>query len=130
MVNGAGNQLTVKSPAGTAGTTVDVRVKTPANESPVVTADHFTYGPVITSLSRTTGPVAGGTKVTINGAGFLTVQHVKFGARHSVLHRQLGHLDHGHHPGTRSRHGRCLGDDGCRYDADNQHGPVQVPLVR
>ena len=80
VVNGAGNQLTVKSPAGTAGTTVDVRVKTPANESPVVTADHFTYGPVITSLSRTTGPVAGGTKVTITGAGFLTVQHVKFGA--------------------------------------------------
>ncbi len=78
-VNAGGTQLTVKSPAGTAGATVDIRVKTSAGESPAVTADHFTYGPVITSLSRTTGPVAGGTKVTITGAGFLTVQHVKFG---------------------------------------------------
>ena len=41
--------------------------------------DIFTYGPTITSLSRTSGPVAGGTKVTITGAGFRTVHSVKFG---------------------------------------------------
>ena len=44
-----------------------------------MTADLFTYGPTITSLSRTSGPVAGGTKVTIAGTGFSTVQSVKFG---------------------------------------------------
>ena len=46
-----------------------------------MTADLFTYvpGPTITSLPRTTGPVAGGTKVTISGTGFSTVHNVKFG---------------------------------------------------
>jgi hypothetical protein len=78
-VNAAGTQLTVKSPAGTSGTSVNVQVKTPVGESPAVSADLFTYGPTITSLSRTSGPVTGGTKVTITGTGFSTVQRVKFG---------------------------------------------------
>ncbi len=78
-VNAAGTQLTVKSPAGTSGASVDVRVVTPAGESPAMTADLFTYGPTIASLSRTSGPVAGGTKVTITGTGFSTVRSVKFG---------------------------------------------------
>ena len=77
----AGGTLTVKSPAGTSGATVAVRVVTPGGESPAVTADLFTYvsGPTITSLSRTSGSVAGGTKVTITGTGFSTVHSVKFG---------------------------------------------------
>ena len=33
-VNAAGTQLTVKSPAGTSGASVNVRVVTPAGESP------------------------------------------------------------------------------------------------
>jgi hypothetical protein len=78
-VNAGGTQLTVKSPAGTAGSSVAVTVKTPGGTSALVPADLFTYGPTITSLSRTTGSVAGGTKVTITGTGFVTVQHVKFG---------------------------------------------------
>ena len=78
-VNAGGTQLTVKSPAGSSGASVNVRVVTPGNESPAVTADLFTYGPTITSLSRTSGPVAGGTKVTIAGSGFSTVLNVKFG---------------------------------------------------
>ena len=52
---------------------------TPGGTSAIVPGDLFTYGPVIKSLSRTTGPVAGGTKVTITGNGFTTVQHIKFG---------------------------------------------------
>ena len=72
-VNAGGTQLTVKSPAGTSGTSVNVRVVTPGGESPAVTADLFMYGPTITSLSRTSGPVGGGTKVTIGGTGFSTV---------------------------------------------------------
>ena len=79
-VTGAGT-LTVKSPPGTSGTSLNVQVKTPGGESPAVAADLFTYvpGPTITSLSRTTGPVTGGTKVTISGTGFTTVKNVKFG---------------------------------------------------
>ena len=79
VVNAAGTQLTVRSPAGTAGSPVNVQVATPGGESPVSTADLFTYGPTITSLSRSSGPVTGGTKVTITGTGFSTVAHVRFG---------------------------------------------------
>jgi large repetitive protein len=79
--NATGTRLTVKSPPGTLGTTVDVRVVTPSGESAVVAADKFTYGSgaAITSMSRTSGPVAGGTSVTITGHGFSGVTHVKFG---------------------------------------------------
>ena len=35
--------------------------------------------PTITSISRTSGPVSGGTQVTITGTGFSTVTSVKFG---------------------------------------------------
>jgi hypothetical protein len=78
-VNAGGTQLTVKSPAGPSGASVDVRVMTTVGESPIVGPDLFTYGPTITSLSRTSGPHAGGTKVTIAGAGFSAVTSVKFG---------------------------------------------------
>ena len=78
-VNAGGTQLTVKSPAGTSGTAVNVRVVTPGGESAAAPAHLFTYGPTITSLSRTSGPPAGGTKVTIAGSGFSTVTSVKFG---------------------------------------------------
>jgi hypothetical protein len=79
-VNAQGTQLTVKNPAGIAGTAVDVRVLTPGGESAPVPADLFFYGPVVTSLSRTTGPVAGGAKLTITGRGFATVASVTFGS--------------------------------------------------
>ena len=79
VVNARATQLTVKSPVGVSGASVNVRVVTPGGESPVVTADLFTYGPTISSLSRTSGPVAGGTNVTITGAGFSGVVNVKFG---------------------------------------------------
>jgi hypothetical protein len=77
--NLGGTRVTVKSPAGTSGTSVPVRVVTPGGESPTVPADLYTYGPTITSLARTSGPAAGGTKVFITGTGFSTVHNVKFG---------------------------------------------------
>jgi hypothetical protein len=79
VVNAQANQLTVKSPAGTSGATVNVRVRTPGGTSSAVTVDQFTYGPTIVSLSRTSGSVSGGIQVTITGTGFKTVQNVKFG---------------------------------------------------
>lgn len=42
-VNGRGTSIKVDAPAGTGGT-VDITVTTPGATSPIVTADHFTYG--------------------------------------------------------------------------------------
>jgi hypothetical protein len=61
------------SPAGTAGA-VDVTVTGGGNTSIVGTEDKFTYtsGPAIASISPDSGPLAGGTVVTISGTGFST----------------------------------------------------------
>ena len=69
--------LTCVAPAGTG--VVDVRVTTVGGTSAVVTADRFTYAPVISSVSPTAGPLGGGTSVTITGAGFTGATAVRFG---------------------------------------------------
>jgi alpha-tubulin suppressor-like RCC1 family protein len=71
--------ITASAPAGTG--TVDVRVTTPAGTSPISSGDHFTYvpPPAITKLLTKTGPVAGGTSVTITGSSFIGVTAVQFG---------------------------------------------------
>ncbi len=73
------SRKTVKSPPGVSGSSVNVRVVTSGGERAAVPADLFTYGHTVTSLSRTNGPLAGGTKVTITETGFSTVHNVKFG---------------------------------------------------
>jgi len=57
-------------------------VTTPGGTSATSAADQFTYssGPTVTGLSPTSGPVAGGTSVTITGANFTGVTAVLFGA--------------------------------------------------
>jgi hypothetical protein len=72
--------LTVTAPAHAAGT-VDVLVTTAQGTSTNTAADDYTYGdlPVVTSLSPTTGPIAGGTVVTITGTGFTGATSVTFG---------------------------------------------------
>jgi alpha-tubulin suppressor-like RCC1 family protein len=68
-VNSA-TSITTASPAGTTGT-VDITVTTSSGTSAISTKDHFKYeSPTITSISPNTGPVAGGTTVTIIGSGF------------------------------------------------------------
>ena len=58
-VNKKGTRLSAYSPAGAAGT-VDIIVTTLGGPSSPSPADHFTYdGPVITSLSKTSGPTTG-----------------------------------------------------------------------
>jgi hypothetical protein len=73
-------QLTVSAPAGSAGT-VNVTVTTPWGTSATSAADEYTYDPkpTVTSLSPTSGPVTGGTTVTITGTGFTTTSTVDFG---------------------------------------------------
>jgi hypothetical protein len=70
------------APAWTDGT-VDVTVTKPAGTSVIVPADQYTYtaaAPVVTSVSPATGPVGGGTSVTITGTGFYDGTSVSFGS--------------------------------------------------
>jgi len=63
--------ITAITPAGTAGSVLDVTVLTPNGTSMTTTKDHFTYeAPTVTSLSPWWGPKAGGTLVTVTGSGF------------------------------------------------------------
>jgi hypothetical protein len=73
--------ITATSPGHAAGT-VNVIVTNAIGSSTGTTASQFTYtsgGPIITGLSPTGGPTAGGTTVTITGSGFLTTTAVSFG---------------------------------------------------
>jgi hypothetical protein len=79
IVTNTGTQLTVTTPAGTAKAVVDVTVTGPGGTSALTTGDHFTYGPVVTSLSPNTGTHLGGTLVTVKGAGFTGATAVTFG---------------------------------------------------
>jgi hypothetical protein len=74
------SSITATAPAGTG--TVDVRVTTPAGTSPPSTGDRFSYipPPAVTKLAPKSGPVAGGTSVTITGSSFTGVTAVNFGA--------------------------------------------------
>ena len=64
-------QLTVTSPAGSDSTGyVNITVKTPGGTSSVNANDQFAYGPTVTGLSATSGPVTGGTQVIVTGTGF------------------------------------------------------------
>jgi hypothetical protein len=71
--------ITVDSPAGTG--TVDVTVITAAGTSAVSAADQFSYeaAPTVTGVSPGTGPVGGGSVVTVTGTGFTGATAVDFG---------------------------------------------------
>jgi hypothetical protein len=58
-----------------------VLVTTAGGTSATVTAGNFTYDPIptVTSLKPASGPIAGGTAVTITGTGFVAGATVKFG---------------------------------------------------
>ena len=87
-VNAAGTQISnVIAPSAPAGS-VDVTATNPGGTSAITPADVFTYlptstpppdGPVVTALSAHSGPVAGGTGVTITGTGFTGATAVDFG---------------------------------------------------
>ena len=78
--NVSNGSLTVVAPAHAIGV-VDIRVATPAGTSPNTSADNYTYanGPVVTSVSPSSGLTAGGTTVTISGSGFAGATSVTFG---------------------------------------------------
>jgi len=72
------SSITVTTPSHAAGL-VDVVVSTPGG--PATLLDGFTYAdsPVLLSMSPTSGPAAGGTTVTLTGAGLDTTTSVTFG---------------------------------------------------
>jgi alpha-tubulin suppressor-like RCC1 family protein len=73
------NSITAIAPAGTG--TVDATVITPAGVSAILPADRYTYQPpaTITKLSAKSGPVTGGTPVTITGSAFTGTKQVTIG---------------------------------------------------
>ena len=79
-VNSA-TSITVTAPAGPAGT-VDVTVTSAAGTSATSAADQYTYvaSPTVTGLLPSSGPLAGGTTVTIMGANLTNVTAVHFGS--------------------------------------------------
>ena len=70
--------IQAKSPAGRGA--VDVTVTTPTGGTSATTpADQFHYLPVVTKVSSTSGPVGGGTAVTVTGLELAATTSVKFG---------------------------------------------------
>ena len=74
------SKITCTSPAGSGA--VDVTVSNPLGSSATSSADQFTYtnAPLVSGVAPTAGPTAGGTAVTISGAGFGHATTVDFGA--------------------------------------------------
>ncbi len=72
-----GLSLMALSPAGTG--TVDLTVTTPGGTSATSNDDLFTYAPTVSGIRPSTGPLDGGTLVTITGKGFAAGAAVEFG---------------------------------------------------
>jgi hypothetical protein len=77
----SGTQLTAVTPAGSAGAAT-VQVTNPDTQTGSVVGG-FTYeqlaAPVVAGVTPNSGPTAGGTLVTISGAGFVSGATVRFG---------------------------------------------------
>jgi outer membrane autotransporter protein len=71
--------IVVTTPAGTAGAK-DVVATTSGGSATLVGAYTYISNPVVTAVSPTNGPVAGGTSVTITGNNFTGATAVRFGA--------------------------------------------------
>ena len=78
--------ITATAPAGGAGT-VDITVTTAGGISATAAADKYTYttGPAVTSVNPASGPLAGGTLVTITGANLAGATAVKFGTNTATI---------------------------------------------
>jgi hypothetical protein len=81
--------MTAVAPVGTAGTTVEIYVTTPAGTNPATgTANDYSYGsPTVTGLNPAAGPTAGNNTVVITGtnfAGLTAPEQVKFGTKNAL----------------------------------------------
>jgi hypothetical protein len=71
--------INVTAPAGTPSSTVTAIVVSKNGVPTTVTANGQKYAAVISKLSVTSGPVAGGTSVTVTGKGLLAAGSINFG---------------------------------------------------
>ncbi|MHB1887308.1 MAG: Ig-like domain-containing protein, partial [Acidimicrobiales bacterium] len=82
-VNPAGTEIVAVSPIPVAAGSVNITVTGPGGTSQAVAGDVFTYSSappvVVTSVTPSSGPLAGGTGVTIAGTGFAGASAVDFG---------------------------------------------------
>jgi hypothetical protein len=80
--NSSTSSISAVSPPGSAGT-VDIRVVTPGGESAISGTDQFTFSsaPIVTGVSPSAGPLAGGTAVTIQGENLSGATAVAFGGK-------------------------------------------------
>src|SRR6202049_4527853 len=69
---GSDTQITVEDFPSHAAGTVDITVTTAGGTSATSSADQYTYAPVptVSSVAPTSGPLSGGTAVTVTGSGF------------------------------------------------------------
>jgi hypothetical protein len=82
------SQIVATSPSAAAGT-VDITVTTVGGTSSTFSADHSSYtqaAPVVASISPGSGPIAGGTTVTVSGTS-LAGAAVSFGATAGTILR-------------------------------------------
>ena len=84
-ISTSGTEIVATSPIPVAAGAVDVTVTGPGGTSPTVSADIFTYTSApalaVASVSPTSGPVNGGTTVTITGTDLGAVSAVSFGTK-------------------------------------------------
>jgi hypothetical protein len=82
MVNATGTQLTATVPPATANGTVAIVVSTPGGSTTLSAADLYSYffaQPLVSAVSPPSGPVGGGTAITLTGNAFDNASGVKFG---------------------------------------------------
>ena len=128
-----GSDFTTKNLPTLSGGLVLVPVYNPTNLT--LTTVQATQAPTVTGLSPTSGPLAGGTPVTITGTGFTGATAVDFGTTAATSYTVVSSTDdHGHQPGGhrhRGRHrdhsGRHVGHLGRRsvhvHRRSGGHGP-------
>ncbi len=80
VVVNSSTSIVAIAPAGLVGT-VDITVTTGSGTSTTSTADQYTYeaAPVISAITPTSGPLSGGTIVTVTGNNFISGAVVQFG---------------------------------------------------
>ena len=90
-------QIVVTSPATNVAGTVDVTVTTLNGPSINSSADQFTYEgpPSISTQDKNSGPVGGGTLVTLTGISLANASAVDFGGNPAHDHQQYGQPDRG-----------------------------------
>ena len=82
IINESASEIDVVSPAGAVGPAVDVTVVTPGGISAMSAQDQFSYYravPIVSGLSQSVGPAAGGTAITITGTDLDGATEVDFG---------------------------------------------------